>query len=48
MRFYTTNEQWFGMTYKEDRELVKTKIKEKLMQVSTRKVVALLTFPLNL
>ncbi len=30
VRFYTTNEQWFGMTYKEDRELVKTKIKEKI------------------
>lgn len=30
VRFYTTNEQWFGMTYQEDRELVKSKIKEKI------------------
>ncbi len=32
LRFYTTGEQWFGMTYAEDRELVKNKIKEKIDQ----------------
>ncbi|MFA7371512.1 MAG: hypothetical protein WCY78_06250 [Sphaerochaetaceae bacterium] len=32
MRFYTTGEQWFGMTYQEDRDLVKQKIKEKVEQ----------------
>ncbi len=32
MRFYTTNERWFGMTYQEDREQVKAEILNKIKQ----------------
>ena len=32
MRFYTTNERWFGMTYQEDREQVKQEILKKIQQ----------------
>ncbi len=30
MRFYTTQEKWFGMTYSEDREIVKEELAEKI------------------
>ena len=30
MRFYTTDEKWFGMTYKEDRQIVKDQIAKKI------------------
>ena len=32
MRFYTTNERWFGMTYQEDRQIVKDEIAKKIAQ----------------
>ncbi len=32
MRFYTTQERWFGMTYSDDREMVKNEIKKKIQQ----------------
>lgn len=32
MRFYTTNERWFGMTYQEDRDQVKKEIMEKIRE----------------
>lgn len=30
MRFYTTNERWFGMTYQEDRQIVKDELAKKI------------------
>lgn len=30
MRFYTTTERWFGMTYQEDRQIVKDEIAQKI------------------
>lgn len=32
MRFYTTKERWFGMTYQEDRQIVKDEIAQKIAQ----------------
>lgn len=32
MKFYTTQEKWFGMTYSEDRELVRKALSEKISQ----------------
>ena len=32
MRFYTTQERWFGMTYSEDRQMVKDEISKKIQQ----------------
>ena len=32
MCFYTTNERWFGMTYQEDRQIVKDEIAKKIAQ----------------
>jgi hypothetical protein len=32
MRFYTTTERWFGMTYQEDRQIVKDEIAKKIAQ----------------
>lgn len=30
LRFYTTNERWFGMTYQEDRQIVKDELAKKI------------------
>jgi hypothetical protein len=30
MRFYTTTERWFGMTYQEDRQIVKEELAKKI------------------
>lgn len=32
MRFYTTNERWFGMTYQEDRQIVTDEIAKKIAE----------------
>jgi hypothetical protein len=32
MRFYTTTERWFGMTYQEDRQIVKDELHQKIAE----------------
>ena len=32
MRFYTTSERWFGMTYQEDRQIVKDELEKKIAE----------------